>query len=83
MCSGGSTPAPVTPAPAPAPPEPAPLETSLTEARRKQCEELYGTTDGSANTRRDDSSSGANFGGGTKGGRNGRVQSSAGTGLRM
>jgi hypothetical protein len=85
MCGGGGSPAPVTPAAAPAPPEPAPLETSLTEARRKQGEDLYGTTDGSADTRyRDEASSGANIGGSTRRGMTGKgTRVNGPTGLKM
>ena len=85
MCSGGGgQPQQVQPAAAPAPPEPAPIETSLTEARRKQGEDLYGTTDGSAKTRfRDESSTGANIGGSSRRKATGATRANGATGLRM
>lgn len=85
MCGGGGGPAPVTPAPAPAPPEPAPLETSLTEARRKQSEELYGTNDGSADTRyRSEGGAGATVSGtSTRRSRNGKTKTTGNAGLNM
>jgi hypothetical protein len=85
MCGGGGSPAPVTPAAAPAPPEPAPIETSLTDARRKQSEDLYGTGDGSADTRyRSEGGTGATVGGtSTRKSRNSKTKTTGNAGLRM